>query len=250
MDDIKVGALGRALRHRLGWTQRQLGARISLSQQVISLFERGHLDDLTLRTARRIAAGLEVSLILEARWRGGEGARLLDADHAALVNSIVGLLRAGGWEAVVEYTFNHFGERGSIDIVGWHPASRCLLLVEVKSRLLDTQTTLATLDRKVRVVPTLLARERGWRAASIGVVLAMPGSTANRSAVARHEATFASTFPDRAVAVRSWLRQPQGRLGAVWFLSDTSGGSATKAVATRRRVRSTAPRSPLRDHLP
>lgn len=237
MDDIRVGALARAVRHRLGWTQRQLGRRIGLSQQLVSLFERGHLDELTVRTVRRIGAALEISLAFEPRWRGGEGARLLDADHAALVNAIVTLLRAAGWEVAVEYTFNHFGERGSIDIVAWHAASRCLLIVEVKSRLLDTQETLATLDRKVRVVPMLLAREHGWTATSVGVVLAMPGLTANRSAVARHSASFAAAFPDRAPAVRRWLRRPQGRLAAVWFVSNTNGGSATQARATRRRVR-------------
>jgi transcriptional regulator with XRE-family HTH domain len=250
MDDTKVGALARAIRHRLGWTQRQLGDRIGLSQQLISLFERGHLDDLTVRTARRIGAALEISLAFEPRWRGGEGARLLDADHSALANAIVTLLRAAGWEVTVEYTFNHFGERGSIDIIGWHAASQCLLIVEVKSRLLDTQATLATLDRKVRVVPMLLARERGWTAKSVGVVLAMPGLTANRSAVTRHAATFASAFPDRAPEVRRWLRRPAGRLAAVWFLSNTHGGSATQARATRRRVRPTPPRPPLRGPHP
>lgn len=244
MDDIKVGALVRAVRHRLGWTQRQLGDRAGLSQQLVSLFERGHLDELTVRTARRIGAALEISLTFEPRWRGGEGARILDADHAALVDAIVAMLRMRKWEVAVEYTFNHFGERGSIDILAWHAASQCLLIVEVKSRLLDTQATLATLDRKVRVVPALIARERGWKATSIGVVLAMPGLTVNRSAVARHGATFATTFPDRGPAVRRWLRRPKGRLAAVWFLSDTKGGSATQARATRRRVRPTAPRSP------
>lgn len=242
MDDIKVGALARAVRHRLGWTQRQLGARVGLSQQAISLFERGHLDDLTVRTARRIATALEISLPFEPRWRGGESARLLDADHAAIVNDIVGILAADGWEVAVEYTFSHFGERGSMDVVAWHAASRCLLLVEVKSRLLDTQATLATLDRKARLVPMLLARERSWSATSVGVVLAMLGSTANRSAVTRHAATFASALPHRSPAVRSWLRRPQGRLAAVWFLSHTNGGRAAKAMATRRRVRPAAAR--------
>jgi transcriptional regulator with XRE-family HTH domain len=127
MDDIRVGALARAIRHRLGWTQRQLAARIGVSQQLISVLERGHLEELTVRTARRIGAALEINLTFEPRWRGGESAQLLDADHAALVDTIVTILRDAGWEVAVEYTFNHFGERGSIDIAGWHAVSRCLL---------------------------------------------------------------------------------------------------------------------------
>lgn len=228
MDDIRIGALARAIRHRLGWTQRQLGDRVGLSQQLISLFERGRLDELTVRSARRIAAALEVTLPFEPRWRGGEGARLLDADHAALVNGIVAILQAAGWEVAVEYTFSHFGERGSVDIIGWHARTRSLLLVEVKSRLLDTQATLATLDRKARLVPMLLERERGWAATSVGVVLAMPGLTANRSAVARQAATFGAVFPDRAVDVRSWIRRP----GVAW---PRCGSSRIPASVVLRR---------------
>jgi hypothetical protein len=42
----------------------------------VSLIERGHLDTLSLRTMRRVAAVLDVRLDLVARWRGGELDRL------------------------------------------------------------------------------------------------------------------------------------------------------------------------------
>jgi hypothetical protein len=43
--------------------------------------------------------------------------------------------------------------------VGWHAETRTLLIIEVKSRIADVQDLHATMDRKCRVVPGLLARE-------------------------------------------------------------------------------------------
>lgn len=122
--------------------------------------------------------------------------------------------------------------------MAWHAASHCLLIIEVKSRLLDAQATLATLDRKVRILPRLLAGERGWHPAAVGAMLAMPGLTANRSAVERHAATFATAFPP----------PPAGMLPVVgfaippdrserWFLSMSNRVTGTQLRGTRRRVR-------------
>jgi transcriptional regulator with XRE-family HTH domain len=237
MDDLRVGALARAIRHRLGLTQRQIAVRAHVSQSLVSLFERGHLADLSLRSIRQIGNALEIQLPFAPRWRGGDGIRLIDAHHAELLDRVVGVLRDVAWEVVVEYTFNHYGERGSVDIVAWHEASRTLLLIEVKSRLLDSQEMNATLDRKRRIVPELLARERGWHPAQVGVVVAVAGLTANRSVVQRHADTFAATYPERARAIRSWIRRPVGDLRGLWFLSDTNPVGTNHVALGRKRIR-------------
>jgi hypothetical protein len=69
-----------------------------------------------------------------------------------------------GWQTVLEYTFQHFGERGSVDVLAWRPDVRALLLVEVKPDLDDLQDMLSALDRKARLVPRLIATERAWQA--------------------------------------------------------------------------------------
>ncbi len=240
MDDLRAGTLARAVRHRLGWTQRELSIRAGVSQTLVSLFERGHLEELTVRSARRVANALEIQLPFAPRWRGGDGVRLLDNDHAALVDHVVRILRRDGWGVVVEYTFNHYGERGSIDIVAWHADERVLLIIEVKSRLLDSQETISTLARKARIVPQLLLKECGWRPVAIGVVLAMDELTANRSAVARLEATFDAAYPARGRAVRSWIRQPKGPLTGLWFLSASNTATGTRTRGSRKRVRGAA----------
>lgn len=237
MDDLRTGTLARAVRHRLGWTQRELSIRAGVSQTLVSLFERGHLDQLTVRKARRIANTLEIQLPFAPRWRGGDGVRLMDNDHAALVDHVVQILRLNRWEIVVEYTFNHYGERGSVDILAWHADEQVLLIIEIKSRLLDSQETISTLARKARIVPQLLLKERGWRPVAIGVVLAMDELTANRSAVRRHAATFGTAYPQRGRAVRAWIRRPVGPLTGLWFLSASSRATGTRTHASRKRVR-------------
>src|SRR3990170_930241 len=164
MDDLRLGALVRTLRRRLGWRQVDLARRAGVSQSAVSRLETGHLDELSLSTIRRIAAALEITVDFAPRWRGGELARLLDEGHAQLVEVAVRDLRAATWDVTVEYTFNHYGDRGGVDVLGWHPATRTLLLVEVKTRLVDIQELLGSMDRKRRVVPALIGAERGWRA--------------------------------------------------------------------------------------
>ena len=58
MDDRRVGALIRALRRRFGWRQEDLGERADVSQGLISLLERGHIEQVSLRTIRVVRAWL------------------------------------------------------------------------------------------------------------------------------------------------------------------------------------------------
>jgi transcriptional regulator with XRE-family HTH domain len=251
MEDLRVAALFRAVRLRLGWRQEDVGLRASVDQTTVSLIERGLFGRLTLAKLRQVASVLEVQLRLEPKWRGGESARLLDGAHARLVQLAVRVLRAADWAVCVEYTFNHYGERGSVDLIGWHAATRVLVLIEVKSRLLDVQDLFSTLDRKTRVVPALLARERGWRATAIGRLVVLPETSGQRKAVARHRAVFSATLPARSRDVTRWLLHPRGALAGLWFLSDTTGSRSKQELAAVQRVRcrsgggrERAPRSP------
>lgn len=113
-----------------------------------------------------------------------------------------------------------------MDVLAWHEESRTLLIVEVKSRLTDLQATFTAFARKLRIVPGLVSRELGWDARNLGRLMVMPGSTANRSIVANHAATFATLFPERMPAIGAWLRRPDRSLGGVWFVSNVRGANA------------------------
>jgi len=146
-------------------------------------------------------------------------------------------IRRDGWDTVVEYSFNRNGERGGVDVVGWREDTRALLLVEVKSRIVDIQEMLGTLNRKARIVPGEVAADRGRRAVRLGIVVVLPDRSSARDAVARHAAIFGAALPGRTRDVTAWLRGPDRDLRAVWFLRDTHGaGKAERRSAARPSV--------------
>jgi transcriptional regulator with XRE-family HTH domain len=63
VDDVRAGRLIRALRLRLGWRQADLGVRAGVSQQEVSVLERGHIETVPLRTLRAVLRALEGSRI-------------------------------------------------------------------------------------------------------------------------------------------------------------------------------------------
>lgn len=243
MDDPRIGQVLRAVRIRLGLRQFDVANRAGVSQQLVSSIERGQIDQRALHTVRAVAQALEVRLVMTASWRGTDLARLLDAAHASLVERVAAHLRASGWLVLVEYSFNHYGERGSVDVVAWYPTARALALVEVKSAIVDVQDLHSTVDRKRRIVPDLLRRERNWNPVAVGELLVVADRTANRAAIRRHAATFESRFPFGTVAARTWIRNPVGDIGACWFLSSTTPDGAKRDFGAARRVRRRHPRS-------
>lgn len=242
MDDRRVGEIIRAVRRRAGLTQARLAARAATSQAVVSDLERGRLEEVGLRLARRGCAALDIRLPLAPRWRGADLYRLLDESHAALVDATIAQLDVLGWQCSPEFTFSHYGERGSADIVAWHADTAVLLIVEVKSRLVDLQDTIASMNRKCRLVPPLTASEHGWRAHSVGLVLVVPASTTTYGVVQGHGALFRAALPARSRAVRRWLSRPSGGLRGVWFVPNIATGDRLKR-GERGGRRASAPAS-------
>jgi transcriptional regulator with XRE-family HTH domain len=236
MDDRRFGRVIRAARLRRGLQQQDVTVRAGIDQTTQSLIERGEVQGLTLRRLRRSAEALGLSLGIEIRGPAGV-VSLADAGHARLVEIVVAVLRRNGWSPLVEYTFNHFGERGSVDIAAWHPIRGPLLVIEVKTRLLDVQELLATFDRKCRIVPPLLRRERAWHPATVGRLLVVGEGTSQRRVVRAHAHTFDAALPDAARRVRSWLRDPVRALAGIWFVPYTSGGRARPTAPSLHRVR-------------
>jgi transcriptional regulator with XRE-family HTH domain len=160
VDAVRLGLSFCALRRRAGLSQAALGERVGASASEISRIERGHAKDVTLALLERIAVELGASIVVRLLWQGEAIDRLLDAEHARLVEWSVGWLAASGWEAIPEVTFNVRGERGSIDVLARSP-SGAVLLVEVKSVIPDIQALLAGIDRKARLARMSVAIEAG-----------------------------------------------------------------------------------------
>jgi transcriptional regulator with XRE-family HTH domain len=167
MDPVRLGHAYRALRLRRRWRQVDLGANASVSPSAISRLERGRVDEVSVATLRKVAEALEASLDVRLRWNGEGLDRLLDEAHAGHVESLVQRLLTDGWLAEVEVSFAIRGERGSIDVLGYHAPTGMVLVTEVKSVVPDSQATIAGVDRKARLGPEI-ARSRGWSCRGVG----------------------------------------------------------------------------------
>jgi transcriptional regulator with XRE-family HTH domain len=222
MDDLRLGRVIRALRRRRGMTQAALAHRAGISASTVSRIEHGMLAGLTLGVLRSICVPLGVRLDVRPWWTGGDIDRLLDEVHARLVEACLAILRGFGWSVVPEASFSIFGERGSVDILAWHPGKQAVLLVEVKSRIVDVQELLSVLDRKRRLA-SQIAAERGWRPQVVGVWLAIADGRTNRRHLADHRQTFAAALPGDGRGLRGWLREPIGSAAFVSFLPNARG---------------------------
>jgi transcriptional regulator with XRE-family HTH domain len=242
MNDVAIGRSLRALRRRRVWRQVDLAERAGVSQGLVSAVERGHIGSTTLETLRRLVAVLDARLELVASWRGADLDRLLDEDHARLVGIASRRLEVMEWQVRLEVTYNDFGDRGSIDIVGLRPDVRAAVVVEVKSALPSAEATGRKLDEKARIVPSIIEKRYGWRPSAIGRLLVVPGTMQLRRLLDGSEA-LRRMFPAGPREVRPWLRQPVGALAGVWFLSDISPRNRRDGRTVRTRVRMPRPRS-------
>lgn len=135
-----------------------------------------------------------------------------------------------------EVSFSVYGERGVIDVLAFHPGSGSLLVIELKTQLVDVQQLIGAVDRYRRIAPRL-ARARGWRVRSVSACVLLRSTATNRRQVAHHGSVLRAAFPDDGRQLRRWLRQPEQVLSALAFLSYSHGRNASARTAGIQRVR-------------
>jgi transcriptional regulator with XRE-family HTH domain len=201
---VRLEATLKGLRRRLGWSQAQLGHQLGVSQQQMSRLERD-VRKAQLGLLDRWASELGGYLQAEIRVSGERA--LTDAAHAALQNATASELRQHGWAVEPEVSFNYYGDRGRIDLLAYHAPRRVLLVVEIKSRVVDVQDVLGRLDVKKRIARTL-ASERRWQIVVIVPALVVREDRTSRRRVAAHAGLF-DGLDVRGRAARAWLRNVQ-----------------------------------------
>jgi transcriptional regulator with XRE-family HTH domain len=247
MDDRRLGMAVRARRHQRGWRLADLAVVAGVGATACSVLERGGAGRLSVRIARAIAGAVDLPLGWDIGWQRSEVDRLLDADHAALAARLTRRLEALGWTVRAEVSFNQYGDRGRIDLLAFHPSERILLVIEVKTAIVDAQTMLGSLDMKARVA-SAVARELGWKARLVvPALVVLDGSTARRHL--RAIDPLLGRYNLRGRAALDWLREPfAGRPTGLVFLTklpDNAERDVRKAGRRRVRVRGTKSRSHL-----
>lgn len=247
MDDQRIGAALRAIRIRAGRTQEEVAIGAGVPRAVVGRIERGPLRGVSVDHLRAVASALGASIDLWVRWHGGDLGRLVNARHSALHEAFAGRFGAiGGWLFEPEVSFSIGGERGAIDVLGWHAATGALLVVELKTEFVDINDLMATVDRKRRLAARVAA-DRGWLATSVSSWVVVAESRTNRRGLARHETALRSKFPDDGRRMSAWMRRPSGRINALGFLSVDAHAHGGAAVGGSRGVQRARTRVPLHD---
>jgi transcriptional regulator with XRE-family HTH domain len=237
MDDQRIGASLRALRLRRRVRQSDAGAAAGIPRRVVILIESGRLDRVRYGDIRRYAAALGARFEGSVLWQGANLDRMLNRGHAQLHEAMARwLAEVGGWLVVPEVSFSARGERGVIDIVAWHGASRSLLVIELKTRIVDISNLMATMDIRRRMARAI-AIDRGWDPAAIGVWVVSAPARTNARALAEHATVLRAKFPDDGRVMRRWLASPSGGVAALSFLPKVRLGDLGRDPTTPRRVR-------------
>ena len=241
MDDQRIGAALRAIRIRKRLRQADVSAAAAIPRHVAILIEAGRLAEVRFGDIRRYAAALGARFNGSVLWQGAELDRMLNRGHARLHEAMSQWLREiGGWQAEPEVSFWFGRDRGIIDVVAWHAASGSLLVIEIKTRLVDINGLMATMDVRRRVAPRI-ALERGWRPVVVGQWVVVAPARTNARILAEHATVLRAKFPDDGRTMRRWLAQPTGSVAALSFMPQVRLGDLGRDATTPRRVRRPTP---------
>ena len=234
MDDQRLGATIRAIRVRRGWRQSDLAGRSGVSPATISRLERGHPGLLTVDTVRRVASALDIRVDLVPRWRAGDLDRLLNAKHSQLHELVARWFakELPTWVLAPEVSYAIYGERGVIDIVAWHPGRRAILVIELKTDIVDVNQLIGKVGEKARLIRQIV-RDRGWDPLTVSTWVIVASGRTNRARLAAHQAVLRAAFPADGRGMRRWLADPAGSVAALSLWTEL----AARPLMPTRRVR-------------
>jgi transcriptional regulator with XRE-family HTH domain len=246
----------REVRLALGWSQRELAWRAKVAQSTVCRIERATLPDLTFDTAALLldVLGVRASLELQAPFIA-DRARQRDPGHARCVAYVARRLRRLGWMVLTEVEVVTGSSHGWIDVLAYRERDGLLLVIEVKTDLVD----IGMLQRQVSWYERAAwdaARREGWqprRAISAVLVLATERALERMS---DNRELLRQTFPvsardlNEAAAGNAAVR-PEGRAMAMidpynrsrrWLLATPLAGHAAGVryadyAALMRRIR-------------
>src|SRR5690242_3282759 len=126
-EDARLAKASRLLRRQAGLRQCDTVSRW-LCQQI----EAGWAGSLPVNTVRSHFAQFGAKAHVTVWWEGAALDRLLDSSHAEVVEIGASTLSQYGFRVKPEFSFNDYGDRGSIDLFAGHDATRALFVGEAK----------------------------------------------------------------------------------------------------------------------
>lgn len=195
-----LAGICRERRADLDATQHDVAHAIGISRSHYAAIERGRTNP-SIALVDRIgeALGIRFDLTSESTVLVTRP-RVRDAVHARCVAYVARRLESAGWVVDREVAILDERYRGWIDVLAYHPVSRTLLIIEVK-------TTLEDVGR--------LERQMSWYAAAVGTAIRddwkpshvvgwalLLASVENDLAPARLHHALGDAFPERAPTMR------------------------------------------------
>jgi hypothetical protein len=189
---------------------------------------------MTLDMIRRVSAALDVRVDLVPRWRAGDLDRLLNAKHSQLHELVARWFtdELPAWVLAPEVSYAIYAERGVVDIVAWHPGRRAILVIELKTDIVDVNQLIGKVGEKARLIRQIV-RERGWDPLTVSSWVIVAAGRTNRARLAAHRSVLRAAFPADGRAVRAWLADPIGSISAMSMWTDR----AARPLTPTRRVR-------------
>jgi transcriptional regulator with XRE-family HTH domain len=232
----RVGPAFRAVRLRRNWTQAELARRARVSRKAVIDLENGRLGRLSFDAMEGIAKALDGQLDIRFRWRGEELDRLLNHDHSAMHEQVAQLFAPlSDWVLAPEVSFAIYAERGVIDLLAFHRPSRRLLVIELKTLIVDVQQLLSVTDRYRRLA-TQIARQRWWDPVGVSLWLIIADSRTNRRRIEAHRTVLRAAFPSDGRSIRSWLAAPDVDLAVMSTIATPAAGHGRPMLAGRKRA--------------
>lgn len=123
--------------------------------------------------------------------------RQRDPAHAASAGYVCRRLIRAGWQVATEVEVGGDRSRGWIDVLAYHPGTRILLVIEIKTEIRDLgaiERTLGWYEREAWAA----ARRRGWRPRLVRGGLVLLATEDNDARLKENAASFRLGFPLRA----------------------------------------------------
>jgi transcriptional regulator with XRE-family HTH domain len=232
-----VGEALRDGRRRLAMSQRALAAVAHVPQSTISRLERSQPVSITLEEIGRLFDGIATRLDLTVRpplVEGGPTVR--DLVHARVLGYAERRLRQAGFVTAREVPIGGGRVRGWIDLLGWRPGDRVVVLAEIKGDIADVgafERQIAWYEREAWDA----ARAQGWKPARILVVALLLATHRNAEVVRGEADALRRRFPTPSATFRTELmarRAPMppgearaaGRVATLAFVDPLRRGSA------------------------